>query len=157
MNRYQQTTNYKILGGFLRSKYYNTITNKNIKNANSEQAKNLLRFAKAMNMDMKPGMKDIIVYRGMKNNYYANKTSLVLKAFTSTTTSLKVARSFGPVIIKIKVPPHIKRYVFEYSNKRSNALREDEVLFQRNTKLVNIRYNPTLGMYEANMILYKER
>jgi hypothetical protein len=104
-----------------------------------------------LNKLMKPGSA-VNLYRGLT----LSSLPKVLKsrAFTSASTKLNTAKTFGDIVIMFTLPPHIKRH---HINNTHNY--EFETLIQRNTQFTNFRYIRTnkngTRIYSAKIELLK--
>ena len=126
--RWQQTSNYGLISNYLRER---KLTKK--------QEDNLRKVIKQMNIVINTSPKinkNVIVYRGYPSYLINNGKNLTNRSFLATSTSLAHAKKFGNVTVEITAPRNLKRYVFQNN-------REGEVLFERGTKLTNVKKHPS--------------
>ena len=151
LRRYQQTSNYGMLGQFL---YSQNLPNKLNKNTNLN--KNMVNWTSALNAVLKDG-KEMKLYRGIRFNFNRNN-ELINKGFISASKNIKKAEMFSDgKIIEFTLPKHIKSFSFKYKSTSSNALNEEETLIERNTKFTNIKFKKkynNMYIYTADLIKY---
>lgn len=153
----RKSINYDIINKWLRSNdFHDTDTRLDILEKDKDPVirrivsvvKNLDYYTQS-NRNKKS--RSMFVYRGIspKRYEFAKDTgALVNLSFMSTSRSEIIAREFGPVILKINVPPHIG--VYSLANQG-----EQEMLIERNTQCVMFKtpvYNKLLGEKDGKAI-----
>jgi hypothetical protein len=156
IKRYQNN-NYTTLTNFLRAHNFNN--SKNAYNNVRLSNKNIVNWSKALNSIMHQTNYSIQLYRGLDIDL-SNKTELINKSFTSCTKDIRIAKNYvkhannnDRTIIEFNLPPHIKRYNLKPRNNDD----EQEVLIQRNTKFINIKFKKMYNnhnVYTADIIRY---
>ena len=143
INRWQKK-NYSSLTQFLCAHKMNDKLSKS-ENKNKEY----MQWTSAMNSLMKERNHTNYVYRGMNSKFINSSMEIKNFGFLATSSSISEAAKFGDIILKFKIPPDIKSYTFENKG-------EQEVLIQRNTKLVKIKpLNPPPTLKIKMMINHK--
>lgn len=102
-------------------------------------------------------LKNTVVFRGVNGIDLNRFPVLVNKAFTSTSTNKIIANQFSGddcCIIRFTIPDNIKTILFEYNKNTSAALKEDEILIERNTQFVDIKPSPIPKVFDAILKKY---
>ncbi len=145
MEEYQKG-NYGSIGSYLREGGFQMNLDK--------KYTNIVRKMNKVINDSPRGNKNIQVYRGYPTRFIEPGKNLLNRSFLSTTTNLNTAKKFGNAIVKITVPKNLKRHVMENN-------REKEVLIERGTRLIDIKYIRPLAnnkhLYTAKLVSNKTK
>jgi len=105
---------------------------------------------------------DMMVYRGIKvntynENYFADKLEVgkifLEKGFLSTTTDKHRVGNYGNFKFEIHVPKGVKYIdMTKITSPSEFFIKENEILFNRNTKLLPIAYNPQTQTFTMRML-----
>lgn len=143
VHRWQQK-DYETLAKFLYA--HNLANNLSYINTNLYNS-NLINWTKTLNSLMTTSKCPKELYRGVRRNFNIDgkgNMSIVNKSFISTSKNIRKAAIFGDLVIKFKLPTHIKSFEFPKRNGHK-LLDEEEVLIERNTKFQNIQYMKTVS------------
>ena len=141
---YQQSSNYGIIGNYLRSGGF--------QQGRNNKYSNLVRKINSVINNSPRGTKNITVYRGFPSRFIEPGRDLINRSYLSTSTNKRKAKEFGNVVVKINVPRTLKRHIM-------NDAREGEILIERGTRLTNIKmigpnsYTAKLMNNKSNIML----